>query len=74
MAGLTCKLCHNPIVDTQVWVIFNNKIVHKDGSALKVMDWALDNLKTPCVLRYIYVCGKCGFEDHKFDKYFSDRL
>jgi hypothetical protein len=73
MAGLSCKLCENLIIDTEVRVVFKSRIVHINTSALKAMNWAMDNYKVPCTLKYVYVCSKCGFEELKHEKWYNDR-
>lgn len=74
MAGLCCKLCRNPNIETYVRVIFNGSEIYRNESAIKAANWALDHLKTPCVLSYVYTCGKCKYEECKLDRYYDDKV
>lgn len=74
MAGLTCPMCSQAAINPEVRLIFKNQTVHKTESALKCMDYALENHFTPCVIQYVYVCQKCGYEDIKHERFYNERI
>ena len=67
MKGLTCTVCSNADILTEVRVIHNSRIVYKSESGLQSYSWATENERTPFILRYTYVCNRCGYEDQKLD-------
>lgn len=73
MKGLECKMCGSGY-STKVRVVFKSKVVHVSESGIKAANWAVENLRTPCVLNYIYVCNKCGYEEFKCDRFCTDKL
>lgn len=74
MAGLSCRLCSATNIETEVRVVFNNRIIFTSNSGLKSWDWAIDNYKTPCTLRYTYVCNKCGYSTVIAERFLDDKL
>lgn len=71
---MKCRICDCTNIETTVKVVYNNRVVHSCFSGLKAERWAIDNIKTPCVIRFIYICSKCGCEDFKCERVFTDKL
>ncbi len=74
MAGLICPMCNNATINPEVHLMYKNQFLKCFQSALKAMNYALDTSSTPCILRYIYTCQKCGYEDIKLERYYDEKL
>jgi hypothetical protein len=73
-AGLGCIKCISSSVVPEVRVYFKSHLLKSFDSALKAMNYALESCSTPCLLHYVYVCQKCGFEEVKHEKYYDEVL
>lgn len=71
---MQCKLCNHKSITCEIRVIYQGRCVHRDTSTLKAIDWAQDSFKIPCLIRSVYICPKCGFEDLIHEKLFKDKL
>lgn len=72
MKALLCKFCKSSDIEMIVKVIHNQKSIFNSKSGIKAFDWAIEHFKTPCILRYVYVCNNCKSEDHKLDKFIRE--
>lgn len=61
--SMKCTICLKNTLDPKVQVIYHGKIVADFPTAMKAQDYAIDHLRTPCILRYVYECSNCK----KFD-------
>lgn len=69
MAGLSCRFCHQVAAEARVRIEKNGKTVKVGESALKLLDWADENLVPPYVLVHYSVCPRCENEDVKNERY-----
>jgi len=74
MKGFMCKLCNKNSVTPVVQIIYNNRTVHTNESAIKAENWALEEMVTPCIVRYKYVCGNCNYQEINLERLYSDKL